>query len=233
MKPSFAFVLMMRALSSMMVLASLCLLALPASANTMKVADLIEERALSALEQQIPANGRIDIRMAEGAIHEGEFIKEFWIDPDSGQFIANVVTAYGETHRVWGLAVMTVKVPVPARRIMPEEIVTAADVTLVEMPLQRVGTFAIASAEKLVGQQVRRMLVAGRPVPRQSVIPPVIVSRGEKVKILLSYGGLQLTAAGRAMADAHAGQEIRVVNLSSNKAISAIATTPGTVEVTQ
>jgi flagella basal body P-ring formation protein FlgA len=217
----------------MMVLVSLCLLAIPASANTMKVAELIEERALSELDQQMPVNGRIDIRMAEGAIHEGEFIKEFWIDSDSGQFIANVVTAYGETHRVWGIAVMTIQVPVPSRRIMPEEIVTAADLTLVEMPMQRVANFAIATAEGLVGQQVRRMLVAGRPVPRQSVIPPVIVSRGDKVKILLSYGGLQLTAAGRAMSDAHAGQEIRVVNLSSNKAISAVATTHGIVEVTQ
>lgn len=217
----------------LMVVASQLLLAIPAVASTMKVVDLIEERALSELDTQIPANGRIEIRMAEGAVQEGEFIKEFWIDPDSGQFIANIFTEYGETHRVWGVAVMTIQVPVPSRRIMPEEIVTAADLTMVEMPLQRIGNFAINSADALVGQQVRRMLVAGRPVPRQSVIPPVIVNRGDKVKILLSYGGLQLTAAGRAMADAHAGQEIRVVNLSSNKAISAIATTQGIVEVTQ
>ncbi|WP_276151214.1 MULTISPECIES: flagellar basal body P-ring formation chaperone FlgA [unclassified Sulfitobacter] len=224
---------MMRVIVPMMVLSCLLLSGLPAAASAMKVVDLIEERALSELDAQLPANGQIEIRMAEGAVSEGEFIKEFWIDPDSGQFIANIFTEYGETHRVWGVAVMTIQVPVPARRIMPEEIVTAADITMVEMPMQRVGNFAISSAEALVGQQVRRMLVPGRPVPRQSVIPPIIVSRGDKVKILLSYGGLQLTAVGRAMADAHAGQEIRVVNLSSNKAISAIATKHGTVEVTQ
>lgn len=223
----------MRLFRPMILLASLFLLALPVSASQMKVVDLIEERAFSELEKEMPANGRIDIRMAEGAIHEGEFIKEFWMDSDSGQFIANIVTAYGETHRVWGIAVMAIQVPVPARRIMPDEIVTAADLTMVEMPMQRVGNFAISSAEGLVGKQVRRMLVAGRPVPRQSVIPPVIVNRGDKVKILLTYGALQLTASGRAMADAHAGQEIRVVNLSSNKAISAVATTHGIVEVIQ
>jgi flagella basal body P-ring formation protein FlgA len=70
-------------------------------------------------------------------------------------------------------------------------------------------------------------------VPRQSVVPPVIINRGQKVKIMLNYGGLQLTATGRAMADAHAGQELRVVNLSSNKAIFAVATLPGVVEVEQ
>ena len=77
------------------------------------------------------------------------------------------------------------------------------------------------------------MLVAGRPVPRQSVMAPLIIARGEKVKIVLRYGGLSLTANGRAMEDAHKGQPLRVVNLSSNKAISAVATGAGIVEVDQ
>ena len=217
----------------MVLIACLVLLVQPAWANAIKVVDLVEERALAELGRAIPTNGRIDIRMAEGAISEGEFIKEFWIDSGSGQFIANVVTKFGETHRVWGMAVMTIEVPVPLHRMLPEEIIRASDLVMLELPMQRVGTFAIDSVDELVGQQVRRMLVAGRPVPRQSVIPPVIVTRGQKVKILLSYGGLQLTAAGRAMTDAHAGQEVRVVNLSSNKAISAVATVPGVVEVNQ
>ncbi len=225
--------LIMRHTFSVLLIACLILLVQPAWASAIKVVDLVEERAVAELDWLMPANARFDIRMADGAISEGEFIKEFWIDSDSGQFIANIVTEYGETHRVWGIAVVIIEVPVPSRRILPEEIVKATDLTMVELPMQRVGSFAINSAEDLVGKQVRRMLIAGRPVPRQSVIPPVIVSRGQKVKILLSYGGLQLTAVGRAMADAHAGQELRVVNLSSNKTIYAIATVPGIVEVNQ
>jgi flagella basal body P-ring formation protein FlgA len=217
----------------MVLIACLVLLVTPAWASAIKVTDLVEERALEELGRVMPINGRIDIRMAEGAVSKGEFIKEFWIDSDSGQFIANIVTEYGEIHRVWGMAIMTIKVPVPSRRMLPEEIVTASDLAMVELPMQRVGTFAINSVDDLVGQQVRRMLVAGRPVPRQSVVPPVIINRGQKVKIMLNYGGLQLTATGRAMADAHAGQELRVVNLSSNKAIFAVATFPGVVEVDQ
>jgi flagella basal body P-ring formation protein FlgA len=77
------------------------------------------------------------------------------------------------------------------------------------------------------------MLVAGRPIPRQSVIPPKIITRGQKVKILLNQGGLELSARGRAMSDAHLGQVLRVVNLSSNKAISAVATAAGVVKVDQ
>lgn len=223
--------LIMLACLPLAVIGCLALLAKPTWASAIKVAELIEERALEELGRVIPVNGRIDIRMAQGAISEGEFVQEFWIDSDSGQFIANIVTEYGEAHRVWGLAVMTIQVPVPLHRMLPEEIVKLSDLAMVELPMQRVGTFAIDSVDDLVGQQVRRMLVAGRPVPRKSVIPPVIINRGQKVKILLNFGGLQLTAMGRAMADAHAGQELRVVNLSSNKAISAFATLPGVVEV--
>ncbi len=222
---------MLKTLTIQAFAACVLLWAAQVQALTLPVTELVEERAAAEMGRAIPANGRIDVRMAKGVIHEGEFIQEFWMDQQTGQFIANVVTEHGETQRVWGVAVMTVEVPVPSRRIMPDEIVGPEDLTLVELPLQRVGSFALFDANELVGKQVRRMLVAGRPVPRHSVIPPIIITRGEKVKILLNYGGLQLSARGRAMSDAHAGQELRVVNLSSNKAISAIAAADGIVKV--
>ena len=209
------------------------LLAGPGWASTAKVTDLIEERALAELAHSIPDKTRIEVHMAEGQLREGAFVKEFWMDAKTGQFIANVVSPVGETHRVWGLATTTIEVPVPTRRLLPDEIVTSEDISMVEMPLQRLGTFAISEPSDVVGQQVRRMLVAGRPVPRQSVQPPRIIARGEKVKIVLKHGGLSLSASGRAMADAHAGQTLRVVNLSSNKAINATAKAAGIVEVEQ
>ena len=214
-------------------LAAALVVAGPALAQAVPVTDLIEERAVAELGATLPAKAKLDIRMDEGMIKKGNFVQEFWIDPDSGQFIANVVTDSGVPQRVWGLAMVTLTVPVPNRRIVPDEIVRAQDVSLVEMPMQRVGSYAINEYDQLVGQQVRRMLVTGRPVPRNSVMPPRIISRGEKVKIRLTHGGLQLTAKGRALDDAHKGQELRVVNLSSNKALSTIAMAAGVVEVVQ
>ena len=201
-----------------------------AQASEDSVALMIEERAAAELGATLPDDSRIEIRLAAGAIETGNFVQEFWMDPKTGQFIANIMTDYGMPQRVWGVAVVTIEVPVPTRLILPDEIITADDITGVEMPVQRLGTFAVRSAEDVVGTQVRRMLAAGRPVPRQSIIPPKLVNRGEKVKIVFNQGGLSLTAKGRAMADAHLGQEIRVVNLSSNKTISAIARAQGVVE---
>ena len=63
----------------------------PAWASPVKVVELIEERALAELSHVIPEKSQIAVRMAEGVISEGTFIQEFWIDADTGQFIANVV----------------------------------------------------------------------------------------------------------------------------------------------
>lgn len=218
---------------SLILAALLFLLPIAALATSVKVTDLIEERAWAELGAALPDQSRINVRMAAGMPDQGTFIKEFWMDAETGQFIANVVSEYGETHRVWGLAETTIQVPVPSRRLFPDEIVQETDVSMIELPLQRLGTFAIQKADQLIGKQVRRMLVAGRPVPRQSVAPPRIVERGEKVKIILEHKGLSLVATGRAMNDAHLGQPLRVVNLSSNKTISAVAKGKGIVEVNQ
>ena len=110
----------------------------PAAAQPVPVTDLIEERAVGELGATLPAKAKLEIRMAEGLIQEGNFVQEFWIDPDSGQFIANIVTDSGVPQRVWGLAMVTLTIPVPNRRIVPDEIVRAQDVSLVEMPMQRV-----------------------------------------------------------------------------------------------
>jgi flagella basal body P-ring formation protein FlgA len=203
-----------------------------AGATTAPIDELVAERALDELGAQVPPNATIEVRLAEGGVAEGAFIKEFWIDPKSGQFIANVVSERGLVDRVWGMAMVTVEIPVPNRRLLPDEIVTEADLSMLSLPLQRVGTLSIHDPAALVGQQVRRVLALGRPVPVSSIAPPRIIDRGEKVKIRLRQGALELTAEGRALSDAHQGQELRVVNLSSNKALSAVAVAEGLVSVT-
>ena len=74
-------------------LAAALVVAGPVLAQAVPVTDLIEERAVAELGATLPAKAKLDIRMAEGMIKKGNFVQEFWIDPDSGQFIANVAGA--------------------------------------------------------------------------------------------------------------------------------------------
>lgn len=220
-----------RALQRLVLGLAFCAGAAPVVAEALTV--LVAERAAQEYGSVLPASGRFDVRLSGDGVRNGNFIQEFWMDQRSGKFIANVVSQSGDTHRVWGVATLTVAVPIPVQRLLPDEIVGRADVQIIDMPWARLGAFAITEAEDLVGMQVRRTLVPGRPVPRQSVIPPIVIARGDKVRIELTYGALQLEAKGRAINDAHLGQDVRVVNLSSKKTITAIAKANGVVEVLQ
>ena len=158
-------------------------------------------------------------------------VSDFWMDRDTGQFVANVVTRSGETHRVYGLAALMVPVPVPTHRIMPDTILARQDFRVVSLPYGRIGAYAVTSLDRLVGMQVRRMLSAGRPVMTQSVTPPLVIDRGDRVSIRYNKGVMSLSAPGKAITSAEADQEVRVVNLVSNKTVTGIARAAGIVEI--
>ncbi|MCR8550583.1 flagellar basal body P-ring formation chaperone FlgA [Salipiger sp. P9] len=192
---------------------------------------LIEEQARQSWGNDLPPDARVHVRFTGGTIEEAEMISAFWMDRDTGQFLANAVTPEGITHRLQGRLLAMLELPVPTRRLMPGELVGAGDVKTVELPVKRVGAYTITDPGKLEGMQVRRMLAAGRPVMTQSVMEPLVIDRGDKVNILYDDGRLVVTAPGRALDDAHRGQELRIVNLVSNAPLVAVARGEGLVEV--
>ncbi|MGR3321956.1 MAG: flagellar basal body P-ring formation chaperone FlgA [Pseudooceanicola sp.] len=192
---------------------------------------LVEEKAHDIWGPQLPEGAQIRIQLADPAPDEAELLSAFWMDRETGRFLANAVTGSGDVRRIQGLAMVTVNVPVPARRMMPGEILRDADIRMVELPLHRVGAFTITAPDKLLGMEVRRMLAQGRQVMTHSVTAPIVIDRGDRVSIVFDDGGLVLTAPGRALDDAHAGQELRIVNTVSNRTLRATAVEDGIVEV--
>ncbi|KAF0674649.1 flagellar basal body P-ring formation chaperone FlgA [Profundibacterium mesophilum] len=193
---------------------------------------LVEERAMAEFGAEFPANGQVKVHV-QGDPGEAHLLSAFWMDKATGQFIANAVSPQGAVTRVTGLATVTVPVPVPQRRMMPDEIITAQDLAVIELPLSRVGAYAVSDAQGLVGMQVRSLLAKGRPILNRSVRPPLVIDRGDKVSIRYQDGLLELSAPGRALGDAHRGQEVKIVNLVSNASVIGIATAEGIVEVSQ
>lgn len=192
---------------------------------------LVEERAREIWGPQLPEGANVRVRLSDRSLPEAVMLSAFWMDRDTGRFLANAVTDDGRTTRIEGLALATLDVPVPARRLMPGEIIGESDLQTVELPVRRVGSYTLTAAEDLIGMEVRRMLAQGHQVMAQSVISPLVIDRGEKVMIQYDDGRLVLNAPGRAMTDAHEGQEITVVNLVSNKTLRAVARGAGLVEV--
>ena len=158
-------------------------------------------------------------------------LQTFWMEASTGQFVADVLLETGAVQRVSGFAIATMRVPVPVRQVMPGEILSSSDFTEIEVPVARIARFALTDADALVGQEVKRVLTKGRLVMSQSVIPPRVVQRGGRVKIIFKDHGLNLVAAGKALGDAASGEEVKVVNLTSNRSVIGIATSDGNVEI--
>lgn len=211
--------------------ALLCCTAGPTLATPLST--LVEERAMAEWGDALPDSGTFDISLQSGAPDNPLSIPDFWMDRATGQFAANVLTSRGELVRVYGMATLSVPVPVPLRRFMPGDVIGDSDLTVVSMPAGQIGPFAVTDSADLSGKQVRRVLVPGRPVMQQSVIEPTVVERGDRVTLAYAEGALNLTAPGKALSSGAEGEGVRAINLASNKTVTGIARADGLVEVSK
>ncbi len=200
-------------------------------ANAEALDVLIQEEAAEVYGSAMPDNGTFDVLLQTNGPKEAVVISAFWMDRNTGQFVANAATKDGKLKRVKGMAILSIEVPVPARRILPDEIITAQDIVTERLPYARVGSYAVTNADDVIGKQVQRLLPKGRPIMMQSIIDRLIIDRGDKVEIRYSDGPITLTAPGRALADASQGQEIKIVNLVGNTILVGIASAEGIVEI--
>lgn len=124
------------------------------------------------------------------------------------------------------------KVPVLARSVDRGEIVMFEDVAWERMEERAIGD-ALMDADQIVGKAARRALAASRPLRQADLEAPRIVQRNQIVTISYRAPGMTLTARGRALRDAAAGEAVSVVNLQSNRTIEATATGPSRVSVSE
>lgn len=192
---------------------------------------LLEEAVLADPGLSVPADGQVRIVVPEGTPGTALALDGFALDHRAGLFAARLVLPDGSRHGLRGQAIVTVPAMVPVRRLAPGETITEADLAAADIPLANLPGAVLRLSGDLVGKEVQRALLADRPVAAASVREPRAIRRGERVLIAYSGAGIDLTAPGRALQDAILGEEIRVVNLASNRTITATAAGSGRVTV--
>lgn len=203
----------------------------PVIAAAEPAAPLIEELARDGFSLSLPDDARIEVTFQSDPPEDVVLISGFRMNPTTGQFLAEAVLPDGASARLSGLASPLVAVPVPVRSVPAGSVLTEADLRVAEIHAARVGPLAVYEVSEVVGMEARQALAPGRPVMRQSVTPPVVIERGDLVTLSYLRGGLSLNVSARAMSAAHAGGEVRVVNLSSNALVNAVATGPGKARI--
>lgn len=101
---------------------------------------------------------------------------------------------------------------------------------VVEMDISEISSPKL-DAQELIGMQLTRALPKGSPVLGSYAETLPVVIRGQKVKMIIESGSLQLTASGFAHSDGKLDQMIKVQNINSNKIVHGRVSGPGVVEV--
>jgi flagella basal body P-ring formation protein FlgA len=149
--------------------------------------------------------------------------------PSRMRFEVTCPNVDGWRHEVIVRAQATARVLVAATDIPAGQTLTAADLTLERRPLQAAPD-AVSERRDIVGMSARRALHAGDSVRKSWLIAPILVRRGEAVRILASRDQVEVSVAGVALANGANGAIVRVRNASSGNVIGARVIADGTVE---
>ena len=116
-----------------------------------------------------------------------------------------------------------VEVPVASQSVMAGEVVqTSPGLVRVERVI----------GEPVAGERIARMaLQAGDAVTHSNSRPVPDAARGQNVTLVAESGALRIEAPGQLLADAHIGEDVRVMNQATRTTVTGTLVEPGLVRV--
>lgn len=156
-------------------------------------------------------------------------------DPHSGRFditltLPSSLELRGHPLRFYGSAIATVDTVEVNRPIEHDEVLQAADLTMVQRPRGAGG--AITELAAAIGLAARHPLRPGQPLTTADLAKPEIVRRDDTVTLLYEAPGLVLTLRGQAQNSGALGDTIGVLNAQTKRVVQGVITAPGVVSIT-
>jgi flagella basal body P-ring formation protein FlgA len=127
------------------------------------------------------------------------------------------------------ISVLVLKHPVPR-----DARLTIEDVTVETRKVTGVGAVAfLTDVKDLQSRTVERPLPMGTTLTVDMLKPDLVIRHGQDVTLIASASGIEVRAAGRALADGAGGARLKVQNLSSLKVVEGVVEGPDVVRVAQ
>lgn len=150
-------------------------------------------------------------------------VEDLRYDLTRGTFRATLQA--GKTRRdIAGQLHLMTSVPVLAQPRRAGDILTADDITWVDMRAADVSANTIIDAAQLTGLSPRRNLAALRPLSAGDIVQPMLVKKGDMVTVTLQSGAIHLTTQAKALENGAAGELVKVMNMSSRQVLDAEVT---------
>lgn len=216
----------------------LTIAALPLNAEPTAPAERIATQIGAGIAERIPISGRYRVTLADPSVlpaAETNFtIAALNYDPARQNFWATLsFTGQGGTEyvRLTGSAIPVIDVPALSHDVALGETVNVADLTTIELPLERASAALLTSSAVIAGQAAKRALRARTALFAYDLKKPILVKKGELVSVVYALPGIELTTQGQVQADAGKGDTVSVLNTRSRRTIEARVTAAGTVTV--
>ncbi len=154
---------------------------------------------------------------------------------DQGRFSAEAEifadgTSQGKTS-LFGKYYVQEEVWVPTEDIAKGTVIRSEQLKKIMMRGNRIKELHVTEAERLIGQEAKKTLKAGRLVAERDVGPKLLIKKGTIVTSVYRAKGLQITAQAVALEDGVKGQSIELENTKSGKKFSAVVVDAETVEI--
>lgn len=171
---------------------------------------------------------------AEPRALSGVQVRSLWMDPAGERFTATVAASdapSADVAKVSGRTFEVTSIPVLTRRMGSGEVVRAGDLKFREVRSDQIDADVITDADAVIGLSPRRYAVEDSPMKVSDFRPPVVVTKGSIVNMVVETPYMLLTAQGRASEDGAMGDVIRVLNTQSNTTVDAVVEGPSRVVI--
>lgn len=122
-------------------------------------------------------------------------------------------------------------VVITTRTISRHSTIDANDIALSEVNINALGQSYFTDLNSVIGKYVKQPIRAGSIIKPDSLAEPLIIKRGELVRIQAAQNDFSVSMQGKALEDATQGELIRVQNIHSKRIVEAVATAPGKVQI--
>lgn len=118
-----------------------------------------------------------------------------------------------------------------ARGVSPGEVLKAADLCLKRVNISMTSNHLLFSMDEAIGKQAKQGLRLGACLNRNQLANPILVQKGDQVKLIVKNGPLSIATTGTAKSSGGVSEQIRVENMASNRIVVGHVVDASTVEI--
>ncbi|WP_240692135.1 flagellar basal body P-ring formation chaperone FlgA [Alteromonas portus] len=127
-----------------------------------------------------------------------------------------------------GQVTRTKEIVVTQGAISPGTVLTTSNLTMAEVDVRRLRYTAFTDLASLIGARMKRRITDGQAIQSNMLC---FVCKGDRITITAEVAGMEVKTAGIAQQDGVVGDNIKVINASSQKAVIARVASPEEVVI--